>query len=163
MAFDVKSAMPPADKADSQLRAMKWSRDALRVATASLDYVKNLDQRLHSAAEAQAEAFAPSPAPKSAPEENAGGGGGGTSKNLAPAPTDASVAAPPTSKPAALSPEQSAQAISSMVAKAAKDAIQNATAIIVEEARVAAMGAAREASQQMLGLIPGLPNAQVVA
>jgi len=44
-----------------QARAEQWAEDALRIARASADYVRDLDRRLHSAAEAHARVLAPLP------------------------------------------------------------------------------------------------------
>jgi len=112
---------------DKEYRAMKWAKDALRVATASLDYVRNLDQRLHGAAQASAAALAPinlgSPAP-------------------APAPAPATGAT--------VSPELAAASMAAMISQAAKLAIQNATAQMAAEADANAVEVARVATKMVL-------------
>jgi len=129
MGYSFSPNIPAPEKADVQLRTMKWAKDALRVATASLDYVRNLDQRLHKAAEAQASAFAPAPG---------SGPCGGAPAPAAAAAADGSVQ------------EKAAEGMAIMVAQAAKDAVRNATEVISMEARTAALGAAREATKMVL-------------
>merc|ERR1719421_2057490 len=49
----------PNPHTDRSFRAMKWAKDALKIAKASTDYIRDLDIRLRNAAEAHAEALAP--------------------------------------------------------------------------------------------------------
>merc|ERR1719265_193413 len=44
---------------DREFQAMKWARDALRVAKTSSDYVNNLDNRLQRASRAHVNALVP--------------------------------------------------------------------------------------------------------
>jgi len=56
-----KPQMPsgPNPATDRSYRAMKWAKDALKIAKASTDYIRDLDIRLRNAAEAHANALAP--------------------------------------------------------------------------------------------------------
>jgi len=56
-----KPPMPsgPNPATDRSFRAMKWAKDALKIAKASTDYIRDLDIRLRNAAEAHANALAP--------------------------------------------------------------------------------------------------------
>jgi hypothetical protein len=49
----------PNPQTDRSFRAMKWAKDALKIAKASTDYIRDLDIRLRNAAEAHANALAP--------------------------------------------------------------------------------------------------------
>lgn len=49
----------PNPHTDRSFRAMKWAKDALKIAKASTDYIRDLDIRLRNAAEAHANALAP--------------------------------------------------------------------------------------------------------
>merc|ERR1719240_2330472 len=49
----------PNPRTDREFRAMKWAKDALKMAKSATDYIKDLDFRLRSAAKAHAEALAP--------------------------------------------------------------------------------------------------------
>jgi carbonic anhydrase len=49
----------PNPATDRSFRAMKWAKDALKIAKASTDYIRDLDVRLRNAAEAHANALAP--------------------------------------------------------------------------------------------------------
>merc|ERR1719158_459319 len=49
----------PNPHTDRSFRAMKWAKDALKIAKASTDYIRDLDMRLRNAAEAHANALAP--------------------------------------------------------------------------------------------------------
>merc|ERR550537_38053 len=49
----------PNPATDRSFRAMKWAKDALKIAKASTDYIRDLDIRLRNAAEAHAQALAP--------------------------------------------------------------------------------------------------------
>merc|ERR550537_957167 len=46
-------------QSDREFRAMKWAMDAMTIAKSATDYVKDLDSRLRSAAQAHANALAP--------------------------------------------------------------------------------------------------------
>jgi len=158
---------------DRQYRAMKWAKDALKIATASLDYIRNLDQRLHGAAQASSAAVnpvpglsaSPSPAIMSpvngapapaygAPAPSYGvlapGRGapapGYASASLAPAPGVLAAAAPG----APTAADKAAVAMAAMVAQAAKEAVKNATAQIAAEANATAIEVARAAANMVL-------------
>merc|ERR1719323_2027749 len=92
-----------ATRADREYRSMKWAKDALTVAATSLDYVRNLDQRLHHAARASAVKFTPHLIPL----------------GPAPAPAPVPVPAPDTA-------EQAALAMAATIAQATRDAVTNA-------------------------------------
>jgi carbonic anhydrase len=49
----------PNPHTDRSFRAMKWAKDALKIAKASTDYIRDLDVRVRNAAEAHANALAP--------------------------------------------------------------------------------------------------------
>lgn len=49
----------PPSHSDREFRAMKWAKDALRMARSATDYIKDLDYRLRAAATAHAAALAP--------------------------------------------------------------------------------------------------------
>lgn len=117
----IAEPLPPAAyaaaQADRGFQAMKWAKDALRVATGSLEYVRDLDQRLHG--------FGASP-----------------------------TSAPPTAAPCPASPaEQAASAFADVIARAAKEAVANATREISEQAKANAMAVARNATQMVLQLM----------
>lgn len=116
-----------ATRADREYRSMKWAKDALTVAATSLDYVRNLDQRLHYAARASAVKFTPHLIPL----------------GPAPAPAPVPVPAPDTA-------EQAALAMAATIAQATRDAVANATQQIATQAKTAAMQAAMDASALVL-------------
>merc|ERR1719498_1154293 len=49
--------MPMVAKTDREYRAMKWGKDALKIAKSSLDYIKDLDTRLKNAADVRKEVY----------------------------------------------------------------------------------------------------------
>merc|ERR1719316_1198392 len=49
----------PNPRTDREFRAMKWAKDALKIAQHSQNYIRDLDQRLRNAAVAHANALAP--------------------------------------------------------------------------------------------------------
>eukprot|EP00443_Scrippsiella_acuminata_P119972 CAMPEP_0115626940 /NCGR_PEP_ID=MMETSP0272-20121206/28607_1 /TAXON_ID=71861 /ORGANISM="Scrippsiella trochoidea, Strain CCMP3099" /LENGTH=386 /DNA_ID=CAMNT_0003063319 /DNA_START=13 /DNA_END=1173 /DNA_ORIENTATION=+ len=153
---------------DREYRSMKWAKDALRIATASLDYVRNLDQRLHGAAQASSAALrpgsvlGPSPSPAAAfaspaPAALVPGGGGipivagaaGASGTplMAGAP---GAGGTPMGAGAPIAADRAAAAMAAMVAQAAKDAIKNATAQIAAEANATAFQVAHDAANMVL-------------
>jgi len=122
--------MPGAElaaRADRQYRSMKWAKDALTVATSSLDYVRNLDQRLHYVSQASAVNLKPHLI------------------GLFPAPSG-----PPAPAPAPCTAEQAAMAMAASIAQATREAVANATQQISAQAKAAAMHAAQDASKVVL-------------
>jgi carbonic anhydrase len=121
-------------------RAMKWAKDAMTIARTATNYVKDLDTRLRNAAQAHANALAP----HMEPFVTAGQG-------IAPV-----VAAAPAAAFAPLAPavavmgrdemEKTAQTMARTLADAASKEIDDASVKINEQAREAAMMAAREAA-----------------
>lgn len=111
-------------KTDREYRAIKMSRDALKVAKAATDYVRGLDSRLRDASAAHAavlgSAGAPAPAPAAGPVLNPG-----------------VVAVPPV-----MGMDKVAADASMAIASAAETAIQKATKEITEAATAAAKTAA---------------------
>lgn len=123
-------------KADGEYRSLKWAKDALTVSTAALDYVRNLDQRLHSASAKSAADMAP------------------YLVNFGPAPGPAPAPAPCPVTPT----DQAAAMVAATIAQAANAAIQNATVQISEQAMKAAMASAQQATQVVMRGLPELPH-----
>lgn len=127
----------PNPRTDREFRAMKWAKDALKIAKGATDYIKDLDMRLRSAAQAHANALAPSLTPAAVPT------------------------APPTAVQAqGVQPIDIAKTADSMaqsIAQAAKEAIASAAQQIGVEAKAAAMAAAKDAAQMATQGLPPAP------
>lgn len=124
---DIADAVSPQRAADAEKRrSMKWAKDALQIAKASLDYVRNLDARVANASEAKVTILAPS---------RSGGVVAG-----APSPAGADQ---PTS-------ENAAVAMAATMAEVAKEAVRGASQRISEEIHDAAIAAARNATKMVL-------------
>lgn len=139
----IRESPPPADdgvrlpdstavKTDREYRAMKWAKDALKIAKGSVDYVKDLDTRIRNSAMAHTSILDPT-----------------------------AFAGPPTAPPAGLgtSPDdmaRTAELMSQSIAEAARDAVQQASWQIQATAKEAAMDAAKKAADMVsVGSYPG--------
>lgn len=134
-----------------ELRAMKWSKDALTVATSAVDYVRDLDFRIHTAAAAHATALVPPSEVSALPPP--------------PLPPQPAPAPAPAVAPAAPSPcvetetaeeraERLAKAMSASIAQAANEAVTGAMKQITEQTRIAALNAANEATNAVMARAP---------
>jgi len=137
---DMSIPLGPNPRTDREFRAMKWAKDAMKIATASQDYVRDLDNRLRNAAIAHANALAPDLMPE--------------------APTKEEQMA----KLAALNPPatpidmaKTAETMAKAIATAAKEAINDAAKQISVEARAAAASAAKEATKMAKQGMPPMP------
>jgi len=130
----------PNPRTDREFRAMKWAKDALAIAQHSQNYVRDLDTRLRNAAIAHANALAPDLMPEHV-------------KAGAPPPG----AGPEGTKPIDIA--KTAEGMTDAIAKAAKEAITQATHQISIEAKAAATAAAKEATAMAAGAMPPLPGA----
>merc|ERR1719265_1908355 len=130
----------PNPRTDREFRAMKWAKDALAIAQHSQNYVRDLDQRLRNAAIAHANALAPDLMPEhvltGAPPPDAGPGG--------TQPIDIA---------------KTAEGMTTAIARAAKEAITEATHQISIEAKAAAAAAAKEATAMAAGAMPPIAGA----
>eukprot|EP00397_Hematodinium_sp_SG-2012_P031377 GEMP01033305.1.p1 GENE.GEMP01033305.1~~GEMP01033305.1.p1 ORF type:complete len:478 (+),score=121.50 GEMP01033305.1:265-1698(+) len=120
----------PNPRTDREFRAMKWARDALKIAKTATDYVKDLDFRLRNAAQAHADALAPDVKPM---------------KHTA-RPTssqDTTVGAAPD-----MDMHGTSASIARSINEAAQQAIASASQQITEEAQIAA----QQAAQQDIGV-----------
>lgn len=128
----------PNPRTDREFRAMKWAKDALKIAKTATDYVKDMDFRLRSAAEAHANALAPD-----------------RPQHLAPA------AAPPPGTPMAahMDIQATADSMAASIAGAAQEAIAAASTKITEEAKNAAMKAATSQQSQAQSAVAPLSPA----
>jgi carbonic anhydrase len=133
-------------QSDREFRAMKWAMDAMVIAKSATDYVKDLDQRVRSAADAHARALAPQP-----PEN-------GQVAQLPPNPNDQLYRAvyPVVQQPgyqqqahnhqSPLEMQKTAEEMARTLATAAREEIEQATKEISEKSKEAAIAAAREAA-----------------
>jgi len=108
----------PNPRTDREFRAMKWAKDALKIAQHSQNYIRDLDQRLRNAAVAHANALAPDLMPDNV---KAGGLPPPSSEDSGPAPIDIA---------------KTAESMATSIATAAKEAIADATRQISIEAPV---------------------------
>merc|ERR1719217_444440 len=116
----------PNPATDRSFRAMKWAKDALKIAKASTDYIRDLDIRLRNAAEAHAEALAP---------------------DLMHARAMAATPPPPTHNVGPIDMAKTAAAMAGALATAAQNAIaQAAGALTIEAKQAAAVQAAAAAN-----------------
>lgn len=116
-------------QSDREFRAMKWAMDAMTIAKASSDYIKDLDMRMRNAASAHAEALAPALEPLSPSGD----------------PLLPGVTTPfPNADPVEM--EATAKAMAKTLAETAREAIEDATARISKEAKAAALKSAMEAA-----------------
>merc|ERR1719160_1008375 len=118
----------PNPRTDREFRAMKWAKDALKIAKSATDYTKDLDFRLRGAAQAHANALAP---------------------NLVPGMVATPPPAVPTQGPSPQDMAKTAEEMANVIADAAKMAIKGAANQISIEARAAAAQAAREATKMV--------------
>merc|ERR1719217_1935911 len=111
---------------DRSFRAMKWAKDALKIAKASTDYIRDLDIRLRNAAEAHAEALAP---------------------DLMHARAMAATSPPPVHNVGPIDMAKTAATMAGALATAAQNAIaQAAGALTIEAKQAAAVQAAAAAN-----------------
>jgi len=141
-----------------EVNAMKWAVDAMKMAKASTDYVKNLDMRLRNAAQAHAAALAPQPEPLSVHGQLAIAGGAvqpGAAVPILPV----AVYQPP------LQMENMAETMARNLATTATKEINDASVEISKQSKDAATNAARAAAG-LVGPAHGsqgaLANAQAV-
>jgi len=133
-------------QSDREYRAMKWAKDALTIAKASTDYIRDLDQRLRDAAQAHANALAPQLEPLTV---------GG--QIVVPATAGAPAGAPPLNAmgppkkgpPQDMDMEKTAETMARALAGAAKQEIEEASQQISEQAKKAAIEAAKEAANMV--------------
>lgn len=116
-----------AARSDRDYRSMKWAKDALTISTYALDYVRNLDQRMHAAAQNSAVNLAPHIV------------------NVGPLPLPA-----PAPAPAPATASQLAAAVAASITQATRAAVTAATAEISQEAKYAAFQAAADASNMVM-------------
>lgn len=117
----------PNPRTDREFRAMKWARDALKIAKSSTDYIRDLDFRLRAAAQAHADALTPNLIPELLPT---------------PPPIVGKEGGPAPSEMAA-----TAASMTTVIAGAAKEAIAQASKQIAVEVKAAAIEAAKEAAK----------------
>merc|ERR1719160_2198397 len=116
----------PNPATDRSFRAMKWAKDALKIAKASTDYIRDLDIRLRNAAEAHAEALAP---------------------DLMHARAMAATSPPPVHNVGPIDMAKTAATMAGALATAARNAIaQAAGALTIEAKQAAAVQAAAAAN-----------------
>merc|ERR1719281_589237 len=130
----------PNPRTDREFRAMKWAKDALSIAQHSQNYIRDLDTRLRNAAIAHANALAP---------------------DLMPDHVKAGEP-PPDAGPAGTQPidiAKTAEGMTTAIARAAKEAISEATHQISIEAKAAAAAAAKEATALAAGAMPPIAGA----
>mmetsp|Transcript_89722 Transcript_89722/g.155289 ORF Transcript_89722/g.155289 Transcript_89722/m.155289 type:complete len:455 (+) Transcript_89722:147-1511(+) len=130
-------------QSDREMRAMKWAKDALKMAKSATEYIKDLDFRLRAAAQAHAEALSPQ---LPAEQVNLANCTNATSKAKAEIEQQQAMimhAKGPT--PEEL--EAMAKSMAATMAEAAKEKVEYATNSISEEAEAAARQAAIDASQ----------------
>jgi len=125
---------------DREFRAMKWAMDAMTIAKGSVNYIKDLDQRMRNAAQAHADALAPGLEPLNIDGKLMGPGG--TPGVGAPPPPVMQVAPP-------IPMENVAQAMTAALAEAARAEVEDASKQITEQSKVLAIQAAREAAQMV--------------
>lgn len=135
IATDTSSAME-----GREARAEGWAKDALSIARASADYVRDLDRRIHSAAEAHAGILAPTPF-EQAPAQ-------GDGSNLSAFPMPGGRQGPLPARGAG--GEQAAQALGASIAAAAKQAVEEAVGRISAETQAIAMKAAQDAARAVV-------------
>lgn len=128
-------------QSDREYRAMKWAKDALTIAKASTDYIRDLDQRLRDAAQAHANALAPQLEPLTVGGQIVVGAPAG-----APAAALKPMGTPP---PQQLDMEKTAETMARALAGAAKQEIEEASEQISEQAKKAAIEAAKEAANMV--------------
>jgi len=104
-------------------RAMKWAKKALKISKTATDYLKNLDERAQAAAQAHVAALAP---------------------DIQATPPPPPVVAGPPPNPVEMA--KTASQMATMIAAAAKDAVNEAARDIASEAQNSAMAAANEAA-----------------
>jgi len=123
-----------------EFRSLKWAKDALRVARNSMDYVRDLDTRVHAAADAQAHGLAPTALPALDPAMWASTYAPGPMPGPAPAPAPC---------PGSM-PVDQAIAMANTIRETAQAAVAEATAQMAAEAKVAASTAAQNAADMVL-------------
>jgi len=129
----------PNPRTDREFRAMKWAKDALKIAKSATDYIKDLDMRLRGAAQAHANALAPKLMPV---------------YTATPAPfVDQSKSTQP------VDIAKIAQSMANTIAQAAKESITAASQQISVEAKAAAMAAAKDAAHMAIEGLPPAPAA----
>lgn len=118
----------PTPNTDREFRAVKWSWDALKIAKAATNYVKDMDSRLRHAAYAHAKVMAPD---LMAHHEAA-----------TPPPPPR-----PVGPPIPMEMAKTTQTMAAAISKAARQAIHDASVKIAKEADEVAKSAAQQASQ----------------
>jgi carbonic anhydrase len=124
-----------------EFRSLKWAKDALRVARDSMDYVRDLDSRIHAAADAQANGLAPTAMPALNPMFLPG-----MMMGPAPGPMPAPMPAP---CPGAVAAEQ-AIAMANTIRETAHLAVSEATAQVAAQAKMEASMAAQNAAEMVI-------------
>mmetsp|Transcript_77879 Transcript_77879/g.167038 ORF Transcript_77879/g.167038 Transcript_77879/m.167038 type:complete len:471 (-) Transcript_77879:86-1498(-) len=161
-----QAAGAPAAGRDAQ--AFEMAKEALRIAQASADYVRDLDRRLHNATDAHEEALGLTPATSpmesqvapavtQVPLQPAGAAGPPTLSGFTEPTGAARPTAPPTAPstaPPTADVERAAQEMTASIAQAAKEAIASAAQQLSAEAKKAAVAAAREAAKVVAAEAP---------
>lgn len=142
MPNNAPTAAPPGPPmhSDREFEAMKWAMDAVAIAKQSADYIRNVDMRMRNAAQAHADALAPE-----LPE-----GSTTVTTTLAPLGQVNYMTG-------VKEMESTARSMARTLAEVAGEVVQKANKDIQEQARVAALAAAREASR-MVATGQGNPN-----
>jgi len=136
-------------QSDREFRAMAWAMDAMTIAKSATDYVKDLDSRMRSAAQAHANALAPQLEPLMVNGQVVVAGHSAEA-------AQASGLAVPGMTPGgarAMSPmemQNTAETMARTLATAAREEIEDATEEIEGRSKQVAMQAAREAANMVM-------------
>lgn len=136
-------------QSDREFRAMKWAMDAMVIAKSATDYVKDLDQRMRSAADAHAKALAPSLEPLKVNGQVVVQPGTNSNQQLYPAVYPAVQRPgvyPGRVHQSPLEMQKTAETMARTLATAAREEIEEATKEISEKSKEVAIKAAREAA-----------------
>lgn len=131
-------------QSDREFRAMKWAKDALTIAKGATDYVKDLDMRLRNAAQAHAQALQPQLGGTNTNTNQASIGGFGGASLDASKPVGGNMSM------SMQQMEQTAETMTRTIALAAREAVQEASAEIAQQAHDTAMKAAHEAAEMVM-------------
>lgn len=138
-------------QSDREFRAMKWAMDAMTIAKSATDYVKDLDSRLRSAAQAHANALAPQLEPLSVHGQVVVPANAAEQAALGGQPLPNSPGANymhPTMSPMEM--QKTAETMARTLATAAREEIEDATEEIHAQSKEVAMKAAREAAKMVM-------------
>jgi hypothetical protein len=133
-------------KTNREDRAMRWAKDAMTIARTATNYVKDLDSRLRTAAQAHANALAPQIEPLViggqliAPADAVEQSERAANQSAVPVPSSLNYMM------GRAEMEKTAQTMARTLADEARKEIEDASVEINEQARAAAMAAAKEAA-----------------